>query len=194
MKALGLDPSMRRIGWAVGSTDGSRPVWGVLRSPSWGKDEGDHLNRVSNWLDEQLANYRFEACFYEAVFISTIGGGKGGTDAIRAKIMLEGEILKFAARHKLKVFDVPLQSWRSRFLGATQAPPHYRQKPEMARNWLKQRAIKACAERGWLTDSDDEAEALGILDYGLACLDTAYQGRTDTIFRRREFEADRGAA
>lgn len=64
-------------------------------------------------------------------------------------------------------------SWRSFFIGVTQAPKHVTEglegsvKTETARKWLKQEAIKACKSRGLETFDNDAAEAIGILFWAM---------------------------
>ena len=84
---------------------------------------------------------------------------------------------------------VAIQSWRSHFLGVAQAPKGMA-KGDVRTNWLKDAAIKKCMERGWLVQYHDEAEALGIMDFALACLDAGYDQKIGPYVRRAELKAE----
>ena len=50
--------------------------------------------------------------------------------------------------------------------------------------------MKRAAERGWLAQFHDEAEALGIMDFALSCLDADYDHKVGPMVRRAELNAD----
>ncbi|ALJ98291.1 Hypothetical protein BIBO1_0908 [Brucella inopinata BO1] len=64
-------------------------------------------------------------------------------------------------------------SWRSFFIGVTQAPKSVTdglegpKKTGKARQWLKDQAVAACKARGFETIDDNAAEAIGILFWAL---------------------------
>lgn len=182
IRALGLDPSLTATGYAIGSTDGAKPVWGVFRSASWGDQEGRGLCRFYDFLEETHRSYQLDAIFYEMTFIAH----QSGLESQRSKFLLEAAINMFGFRQKIDVKHVPLQSWRSRFLGTSKAPPHYRGNQSLSRQWFKEQAIAKCAERGWLVDDHNAAEALAICDYGLCSLSDHYVHRTAPLFRRAQ--------
>lgn len=188
-RVFALDPAMRNTGWACGSTDGARPTWGVFQLPSWGTEEGKHLHSFKKFLDRTITDYRPDVLFYEDGFI-----GAQGSISQSSKAQMNGLIWERAYVYNVRLFKVPIGSWRKRFLGTTKAPPHERVKRDGNRKWLKQKAVEVCSQRGWLVEDDNAAEALGIMDFGLACISTEYAGKTDSIFRRLEFTRDREGA
>ena len=184
--ALALDQSPQATGWAIGHPSDARPKWGTFRQRKWGDDEGERLVEFCDWMTGLIAEHAVTHVFYEHPFIPR----HNNFASIEPQFFLIGIINFVAARHKLPVAQVAMQSWRSRFLGTTKAPPGL--KGDAGRKELKQMALKACAIRGWLVEDDNAAEALGILDFGLSTLDRKHAGRTDILFRRAELNIWKG--
>jgi hypothetical protein len=180
--ALALDQSPRHTGWAIGSPNDPRPKWGALKLKPWGDDEGERLLEFYNWLTATILDNHISHVFYESPFIP----GHGNFHSIEPQFFLIGTINLVAAQFETPVAQVPMQSWRSRFLGTSKAPPGL--KGDAGRKALKEMALKACAIRGWLVEDDNIAEALGILDYGLSTLDRKHAGKADILFRRQELK------
>lgn len=65
-----------------------------------------------------------------------------------------------------------MRDWRKHFLGTSTG----------GRDALKKAARDACALRGWPVDNDDEADAAGVLDYGLACFGIEVPWRDKHLF------------
>lgn len=58
-----------------------------------------------------------------------------------------------------------ISSWRSKTHGKTRAPDGMKnEKPAVRQKWLKQQAKNYCDANGWSYNSEDEAEALCMLD------------------------------
>lgn len=187
--ALALDESPNATGWAVGSTEGERPTWGVFRQLPWRDDEPERLAQFRDWLVETARYHGVTHLFYESPIDPRGLSFIKSFDTTAKQSMQIGIILMVAHDLKLTVAQVPIDSWRSRFMGATKVPGL---KGDHARKELKLMALKACALRGWYVEENDAADALGVLDYGLATLSRKYAGSADVIFRRRELKADFG--
>lgn len=184
--ALALDQSPLSTGWAVGHPNDTKPLWGVLKLKQWGDAEGERLVEFNEWLTKTIAENGVTHLFYEAPFLPR----HLNFHSIEPQFFLIGHINYVAACREIPVQQVAMQSWRSRFLGTTKAPPGL--KGDVARKELKQMALRACALRGWLVDNDNAAEALGILDFGLSTLDRKHAGRADILFRRAELNIWKG--
>lgn len=110
------------------------------------------------------------------------------------QIRIIAEIDAFAAlglregRLTHDVEAVHAADWRMRLLGRAKPLPGYT--GERGRDELKQAAVAACLRMGWIVVNDNEADACGILHYALGCIDRKYLGRTDSIFRRAQLNAD----
>lgn len=182
---LALDQSPTNTGWALGKPMEVKPAYGLFALPTWGDNEGQRLCDFEDWLRTKIKSAGVTHLFYESPvdvrfksFDITIKQG--------AQI---GKIWATAWRcGQVPVAQVAVDSWRSRFLGTTKAPPGL--KGDNARQALKQMALKACAMRDWLVDDDNVAEALGILDFGLSTLSQRHAGHRDPIFRRAELQQD----
>lgn len=60
---------------------------------------------------------------------------------------------------------IPIQTWRSKTHGKTRVPENLRKEKQSVRSkWLKQQAKDYCDRNGWSYNTDDEAEALCMLD------------------------------
>lgn len=181
--ALALDQSTK-MGWAIGSTDGSRPVFGVETFSTRGSDEGPLWLAYEKWLDNVIFEQRIGAIFFEQTFLPPNSGFDSRYKQFGFTIITQ----LVAARAAIPAKQILISDWRGRFIGTSRAPAGL--KGDHARRWFKDQALKGAAERGWYTDSHDAAEALGILDYGLCTLDPAYESRTGPLFRRAEATAD----
>lgn len=178
IRALGLDPSMTATGWAVGCDDGTRPVWGVHRAPSWGEEEGPQLARFSDFLNATIDRYRVTHCYYEKTYFDRASNFASQ----RSKIMLEAPINEICHRRGVEVADVPINSWRWNFIGTAKAPKHVRI-DEGQRAWFKGQAVAECARREWYLEDHNAAEALAIMVYGL-CESPRYRHRNGPEARR----------
>jgi hypothetical protein len=101
---------------------------------------------------------------------------------------MQGIALELAHARGIRAAGVAIASWRAHWIGQGVAPKHLASKDRTP--WLKDMAMKRAAERGWLTQFHDEAEALGIMDFALACLDADYGHRVGPMVRRAELKAD----
>lgn len=182
---LALDQSPTATGWAVGRPLEVKPSYGLFALPPWGDDEGHRICSFEDWLTTKIKSAGVTHLFYEApVDISF----KRFDITIKQGAQI-GYIWGTAYRcGKIPVAEIPVDSWRSRFLGTTKAPPGL--KGDNARQALKQMALKACAMRDWLVDDDNIAEALGLLDFALSTLSQRHAGHRDPIFRRAELQQD----
>lgn len=88
--------------------------------------------------------------------------------------VLYGRLEEIASRLNIEMVGVPIQSWRSTFIGKTTAPKnfpvpdhilatrHAEYQGTQRRKWWKQQALQACEKRGIKVTKDDIAEACGI--------------------------------
>ena len=73
MRVLGVDPGSQTTGWGVVEGDGRRyslVAFGSVRAPASMKFSA-RLLRISNGLDEVIAQYRPDACALEDAFLAT---------------------------------------------------------------------------------------------------------------------------
>jgi len=67
-------------------------------------------------------------------------------------------------------FSVPISTWRKHFIGRGGGFKRGEDKKYLPGEDPKLIAVEKCESFGWHTAIPDEAEACGILDYGLSCI------------------------
>ncbi len=183
---LALDIALRRTGWAIGWPDMSRPFWGVHDTVGdWDGHEGERLTAWRRFLEARLDEHAVTCIAMELPFIDGRAFSFNGTVAV---LQMQGIALELAHARGIRAAGVAIASWRAHWIGQGVAPKHLASKDRTP--WLKDMAMKRAAERGWLTRFHDEAEALGIMDFALACLDAGYDHKVGPMVRRAELKAD----
>jgi Holliday junction resolvasome RuvABC endonuclease subunit len=166
MTILALDLA-KTIGWARSTTRapiiGSRTFEG--RKP---------LADFRVWLNAEIVQHRVETLAIEGIFV-----GMNPLSTLTLA-MMHGVAHEVAQSRNLRVMVMTQGEWRRHFLGPVSVPKGYVK--DKRRRWLKNEARKACARKGWLVKSDDEADAAGILDYALAKLDPHYGVASAPLF------------
>jgi hypothetical protein len=177
--AMGIDQSPTSTGWAIGRPSNEKPKYGLFELERWGDLEGARLCKFEDWLSTTLKENDVTHVFYEA----PVNIAMKSFDITSKQSMQIGAIHMAAFRCRTKILQVTPLDWRKRFLGFT--------KPvgvtgDKVRPELKKLAVKACVQRGWYIESDDVAEALGILDFGLSTLSHKHAGSRDPLFSRAQ--------
>lgn len=188
---LAVDQSMSHTGWAHMKDGDAKPTWGVRTMPSWKDREGEMLWGWFSWLGELLIEKKASHLFLENTF------NPAHHEDLTQKIAQYGQIgmadaacYLIGQRHGTPVTYRVISSgqWRSLFLGAEKAPKGL--VGSQKRTWLKDRAIAACLERGWIVDNDNSADALGIMSFGIATISPTWLAEQGPLFRRAESAVD----
>lgn len=183
---LSLDIAKNRTGWAVGSSSWTRPHWGVFElAGDWERHEGERLHAFRSFLARKIADHAVTYVAIERFFISLKDFDFNGTTPIA---QMHGIAMELAHAEGIRCGSVAIGSWRSHFLGSAVAPKHLAAKQRTT--FWKDMAIKTCVQRNWYVQFHDEAEALGIMDYALACLDADYEHRVGPHVRRAEHKSE----
>jgi len=183
---LALDIAKNRTGWAVGSTSWPRPHWGVFElSGEWERNQGKRLKAWRDFLARQIDNHHVTYLAMERLYVDLKAFDFNGTVPMA---QMHGAAMLLAEDKGIRCGAVSIQSWRSHFLGTATAPKHLAAS-QRTKVW-KDLAIKRAVERNWYCQLHDEAEALGIMDYALACLDPDYEHKTGPASRRAELKAE----
>lgn len=177
--ALALDQSPTATGFAIGRPNGSKPVFGTYRLPSWKGVEGERLASYERWLMGLISEYRVTNVYYEAPFLPS----HSDADAIKPQLFLEGLINLVSARLTTDVAKVPIDAWRKEAFGFCRLPVF---KGDAARKEWKRMAKVLCLKRGHMVEDDNAAEALLILDYGLGDADANHSRNLRLNGRRAE--------
>jgi hypothetical protein len=183
---LALDIALRRTGWAIGWPGMQRPFWGVHDiAGDWDGREGERLHAWREFLVARFDEHTVTCIAMELPFIDGRAFSFNGTSAV---LQMQGIALELAHARGIRAAGVAIASWRAHWLGHGVAPKHLAKKERTP--WLKDQAMKRAAERGWLARFHDEAEALGIMDFALSCLDAGYGHKVGPMVRRAELKAD----
>lgn len=187
---LGIDPSLH-LGWAVHATHWTAPKFGLLEliSPDeygFGRFMTDARKRIRPIIKEHGVTH----CFIEEPILIIKAQSKHRVDINLYSRMVLNKV-EGAIEEECYALGLPdprwvtIQKWRARLIGKTKAPPGIT-RVDARRDWWKRQAIAACAKRGWYTRNDNEADALGVTDYGLSTVCPIYRNRTDPLTRRAE--------
>lgn len=188
---LAVDQSMTNTGWAHLRKGDRAPTWGVKSLPSWGDEEGKYLWDWFEWLGHKCAELQVTHLVFETPF-SPHDHDEDLTKKI-AQYGLPGmacivQHLLGKRGQEIDLTHIPARTWRKDVLGNAEPPKglvkHQRRK------WLKDKALKACFDRGWIIDSDDAAEAVCILLCRCAMIDLGFATQQGPLFRRAEAAYD----
>lgn len=184
---LALDQSMTSTGFAHYLKGDKAPSGGVFSLPSWQDDQGPHLHKFSVWLsdmiwDRQVTHIAFEEPADKLDHHETFTE-KMAQWGLPTLIELVAYDRGIPADNRLLV---NISTWRTRFWGRPHAPKELTKSAR--RTWLKQRSIQACDERGWIIESRDHniADAMGVLNEALCCIDPVWASRDGPLFRRNQ--------
>lgn len=204
---MALDQSPNNTGWAIGKPGDPKPLFGKFDLKPWGDVEPERVKVFHLWLKDMLEKHSITHLFYE-LDVPRAGLGKAimstpkrgmprpivvGTkdpaitrnqNAVIAIIWLS------AALKSIPVSPIEVGEMRSRFIGTRHITGL---QGDALTKEFKNRALKACAMRGWWVDDHNVAEALGHLDYALSVLDRKHAGNRDILFHRAEQQLWRGA-
>jgi hypothetical protein len=181
IKLLGLDPSMASTGWAVGSTDGARPVWGSF--PRLSGEPRDQLQGFMDNLFELHGRYSFEVCYFEFDQVIDLAGLRKTNVSEGNRFMLRAAIDIVGLQRGFETVPVRCDDWRKTFIGVSRKPKWVEGR---ARDVLKELAVDECTRIGWDVSKDDEADALGVMVHGLTKCSREYASMmASPLLRRR---------
>lgn len=182
---MALDISVRRTGWAIGSPDWPRPYWSTYADGGdWTKQSGERLHAWRAFLKSKIAEHGVTYLATERLMIPK---DEFNYDSHIPMSKLHGIVEELHVDLGIRGGSVHVATWRAGFLGTAVAPKHLGSAQRT--NWFKDEAVRKCMQRGWLTSVHDEAEALGIMDFALYCLDEDYAHKIGPFIRRAELKA-----
>ena len=178
MHILALDIATK-TGWARWNPTAARPVFGVFVGTG---SLGEKVEAFRDFILSKITGEKITSLVVEAC-VPVIG--PTSLDVLLHAHGLFAAAEGMAHRHALDFRAVNVGTWRSHFIGTSQAPKTKpdgsKASPAWRRKWLKDRTIAKCRERGWIVESDDAADALGLLDYERSMKDQSY-GLRNTLF------------
>lgn len=136
-----------------------RPASGAFDLPSGDED----LGRVGYQLHAQLAEFhkleRIERLFYEAPLAPSQMIGRTQLHVTAKVFCIASHIESFCYAKNIRCRLVGMGAWRRYFVGKGAG-----EKTAIFKSWARDR----CAQLGWNVRSHDEADACGILAYGIS--------------------------
>ena len=137
-------------------TEDGATRWGTVDLALHGDGVGQRLMRFADWLMGECMNYALREIWCEQVWIDR------NTHQQTARVLFGIQSLAEmkAARNSLGFHLVKPTEWRRHFLGPLPRGTRRRD--------FKRLACERCRVLGYDIKTDDEADALGILDYALA--------------------------
>lgn len=142
-------------GYALGDHDGIK-LSGARRMPDTGDDLGRFAFAFRAWLTTGLTRHRPRRIVFEQPILSK----QTNINTCRKLYGLAWQTELTCRDLGFECGEVNMSDWRKHFLGKG-----YPRK----RALVKKAVMARCVDRGFKFDSDDEAEAIAILDYTLAC-------------------------
>lgn len=195
---LAIDQSMLATGWAHWLKGEKSPSGGLFSLPSWGDEEGKFLNKWRTWLADMIWDRQVTHLYIEDTSFALLHRDKDGTEwglkhhedttEKLATFGLMCNALQAADKANIEAYLVEPRVWRNRFWGTERPPKSYT--PSARRSWLKERSKQSCIERGWIIENHNIADAHGILDFAMCCVDPLYESRSGPLFRRAQLQRD----
>lgn len=140
-------------------------VSGWHKMPKTGADVGWFLDAFDTWVVGLLDFHQPALVVFEAPWVGSKIDQQTGRvsqthqDTARKLMCLAGHTEFVCRRAAIECREANNATVRKHFAGKGRAP----------RAELKRLTIEACRRRGWEPENDDEADALGLLDYAVAC-------------------------
>lgn len=162
LSILALDLSSN-VGWAARRSDGT-VVSGSFAVGKTGKDVGVFLKNFRTWLYATIDETDAEIVLFEQPVLP-----RGTSMATLRKLYSLAGLTELVCRdHQIACKEVPVQTWRKAIVGMARAPKDVPAKER--RKFIKKKTVARLADMGFPARNDDEADALGILMYGIASL------------------------
>lgn len=169
MHAVALDLATV-TGVAHWSTGRDRPAFSTLRLPGDPAEVARPMEVLRAHMADLHALEPITHLFFEAPIIGAVNMA-----TVYKLCALAGMAEWFAKRVDAQCRQVAQASWRKHFIGRGTGKSRE----------LKAAAIAAARLRGWNVSTDHEADALGVLDYGLACFSVRTPWRDAHLFAAR---------
>lgn len=173
---LALDLSKRSTGWALWSEGWPAPRAGHFSLGSEFTTNGEVFVNLHRRLDElRKVAGGLETVTYEEPLLLGPSAGNTSAETQLLLIGLEAHVHSYcAARGILRVQYVNQSTWRKHFIGSMRRGTK--------RATIKELTMERCREVGWAVQRDDEADALGILDYYLHLIKAEMPWRDRAVF------------
>jgi hypothetical protein len=176
VRILALDLSKSRTGWACFSDADSKPTFGSWILGSEFTSNGKVFGKLHQNISELNMLGAIDCLFYEDAINILPGAKNTNVHAIKlaAGLIAHADSWGDAMGCRI-VHPVNMKSWRRTFFGNI-GRGH-------ARKELKEYAVERCQQLGFNPRNDDEADAIGILDYACEYMQIIPPWRADEVLR-----------
>lgn len=176
MRILALDLSKRSTGWACASVDDAKPSYGHWVLGSEYTSNGRVFLKLHQNMSELNTLGRIDAVFYEDAINILPGAQFTNVHAIKLASGLIAHADSWGDAMGCRIVRaVNLATWRRSFFGNIGR--------KHGRSDLKQYSIDRAKQLGFSTRNDDEADAIGILDYAIESLGHVPVWRANEVLR-----------
>lgn len=185
MILLAMDQAPRFIGWAYGSP-GEVPKRGVRANGSYGNNEVLLGIEVYNWALNFIKSVGADRLYLEQIIQRQSGFHSHTFDTqamVRSAIQLAAVHAGIAPEDG--IFEIMVADWRREFYGGRRPPKNADSQSDA---W-KMMAKVECADRGWLVEDHNAAEACGIWFYSCLHTDRRFRANHKITKRRAELKA-----
>lgn len=195
--ALALDQSMTSTALAHLVEGQKSPTGWMFPMPVWGDDAGRYATDLRLYLLDQCWDLQVTHLFYENVFFNHLDHHETRSQSMASiGLMLVIEMVAEECRRRgQEVEDIYIdnQQWTESFWGSSKAPSGYTKAQK--RNWRKEQSIKQCHLRGWDCqwegkDNHNVADAKGVLNFGLTCIDPRWAANAVPLFNRAQLHRE----
>lgn len=182
MIILALDQAPKNIGYAYGAIGGV-PTRGVRRNPEYGEATILLGESVYDWTVNLIKSSGAERVYFEQVLVRRVGLH---LPTLYNQFMVANAIQLAALDCGLKhdIYDVDIADWRREFYRGSRPT---KTKDDQSAQW-KEMALIECADRGWLVDDHNAAEACGIWFFGCCHSDRRTYNSHKVEARREELK------
>lgn len=175
MKFLALDLSKRSTGWAAWSEGSPKPIFGRWVLGSEYSTKGQVFCKLHTELSALHQVHGFDFIYFEEAINPVYLQGTTNLETIRMLGGLAAHAESFGYAMGCKdVREVNNRRWRKEFLGKhgiSFATAKRKATGRREGDILKLLTIERCQQLGWTPMFDDEADALGVLDFCLTLHD-----------------------
>lgn len=178
MIVIGFDQAPRTIGYAYGEI-GSAPTRGIKSNPDFSENTARLGKHVREWACNLIKSTGAQRVYFEQVLVRRHGFNMSTFDQQKA-VQLNIEIAAEMCGLIDDAFEVDLADWRREFYRGERPTKGQDSESEA---W-KDLARRECANRGWLVEDHNAAEACGIWFYG--CIHTDRR-----LYAKHKIEANR---
>ncbi len=172
---LALDLSKTRTGWAIWTPGWEKPRYGGWKLGSEYTSDGGVFCALHMRLAELRQVMRFGSIYHEQAILPANLSGKTNIRALALAAGLAAHVESYAEATGCRAYAINVSTWRRDFVGddlVKDAQAAARAKRKLsgkgsARDKLKELTKDRCRQLGFAPRSDDEADAIGILDFAL---------------------------